>query len=56
MRWRDVGHPEKLLNLLSKQLLLGKVQPKSRVMLDMFDGMVVFRAQKEVEVEVVSEN
>jgi hypothetical protein len=38
MRWRDAGHPEKLLNELSKQMLLGKVQPKSKVMLDVFDG------------------
>lgn len=34
---------KRVLNELSKQLLLGKVQPKSKVILDVFDDVVVFR-------------
>ena len=34
---------KRVLNELSKQMLLGKVQPKSKVILDIFDGVVVFR-------------
>lgn len=34
---------KKVLHELSKQLLLNKIQPKSTVLLDVFDGMVVFR-------------
>ncbi len=41
---------KKVLNELSKQMLLGKVQPKSHVMLDVFDGVVVFRQVAEVEI------
>jgi ATP-dependent Clp protease ATP-binding subunit ClpB len=29
---------------LSKQMLLGKIQPKSHIVLDIFDGKIVFRA------------
>jgi ATP-dependent Clp protease ATP-binding subunit ClpB len=47
---------KKVLNELSKQMLLGKVQPKSKVMLDVFDGQVVFRAPRGVEVAAVVEN
>ncbi|MCU0348486.1 MAG: hypothetical protein MUC59_16220 [Saprospiraceae bacterium] len=46
MRWRE----------LSKQMLLGKVQPKSKVMLDVFVGQVVFRAPRVEEALVLSEN
>jgi hypothetical protein len=35
-----------VLNELSKQMLLGKVQPKGKTMLDVFDGQVVFRARR----------
>ncbi len=41
---------KKVLNELSKQMLLGKVQPKSHVILDVFDGVVVFRQVEEVEI------
>lgn len=34
------------MKLLSKQVLLGKMQPKRKVLLDVFDGMVVFRAPR----------
>jgi ATP-dependent Clp protease ATP-binding subunit ClpB len=34
---------KKVLHELSKQLLLGKILPKSKVLLDVFDGVVVFR-------------
>lgn len=34
---------KRVLNELSKQMLLGKVEPKSKVVLDVFDGVVVFR-------------
>lgn len=34
---------KKILNELSKQMLLGHVQPNSKVTLDVFDGVVVFR-------------
>jgi ATP-dependent Clp protease ATP-binding subunit ClpB len=34
---------KKVLNELSKQMLLGKVNPGSHVVLDIFDGVVVFR-------------
>jgi ATP-dependent Clp protease ATP-binding subunit ClpB len=47
---------KKVLNELSRQMLLGKVQPRSKVMLDVFDGQVVFRAPREVEAVAVSEN
>ncbi len=47
---------KKVLNELSKQMLLGKVQPKSKVLLDVFDGMVVFRAPRVEEAVVLSEN
>ena len=35
---------KRVLNELSKQMLLHKVQPQSQVVLDVFDGKVVFRA------------
>ena len=54
---------KKVLNELSKQMLLGKVQPKSKVMLDVFDGQclsrffgMVFRAPRVEEAIVLSEN
>ncbi len=47
---------KKVLNELSKQMLLGKVQPKSKVLLDVFDGHVVFRAPRVEEAVVLSEN
>jgi ATP-dependent Clp protease ATP-binding subunit ClpB len=47
---------KKVLNELSKQMLLGKVQPKTKVMLDVFDGHVVFRAPRVEEAILVSEN
>lgn len=34
---------KRVLNELSKQMLLGKVKPKSKVILDVFDDVVVFR-------------
>ncbi len=37
---------KKVLHELSKQLLLNKIQPKSKVLLDVFDGTVVFRQGK----------
>lgn len=44
---------KKILNELSKQMLLGKVQPKSKVVLDVFDGQIVFRAPRAEEKTVV---
>ena len=41
---------KKVLNALSKQMLEGKVQPHSHVLLDVFDGVVVFRQVAEVEI------
>ena len=41
---------KKVLNELSKQMLLGKVLPKTKVMLDVFDGKVVFREPRKEEV------
>ena len=38
-----------VLNELSKQILLGKVQPKSQVVLDAFDDKIVFRAPRKGE-------
>ncbi|MCB9292172.1 MAG: ATP-dependent chaperone ClpB [Lewinellaceae bacterium] len=35
---------KRVLNELSKQMLLNKVKPKSHIVLDVFDGQVVFRA------------
>lgn len=35
---------KKVLHELSKQILLGKVNPKSHVVLDVFDDKIVFRA------------
>ncbi len=37
---------KKVLHELSKQLLLNKIQPKSKILLDVFDGTVVFRQPK----------
>ena len=43
---------KKVLNELSKQILLGKIDQNEPVVLDVFDGVVVFRkAIKEEEVE-----
>ncbi len=47
---------KKILNELSKQMLLGKVAPKSSVVLDVFDGKVVFRAPRKEEEAVTIEN
>jgi len=38
------GIQKKVLNELSKQMLLGKVQPKTKVILDVFDGQCLSRA------------
>ena len=35
---------KRVLNALSKQMLEGRVKPNSRVVLDVFDDEVVFRA------------
>jgi len=43
---------KKVLNELSKQLLLKKVEPKSHVVLDVFDGKVVFRQPRPAELEI----
>ena len=45
---------KKVLNEMSKQILLRKVQPKSRVILDAFDDKLVFRAPLKKEEAVVS--
>lgn len=42
---------KKVLNELSKQMLLRKVVPNSRVVLDVFDDQIVFRQPIEKEVE-----
>lgn len=42
---------KKVLNELSKQMLLRKVLPNSRVVLDVFDDQIVFRQPIEKEVE-----
>ena len=47
---------KKVLNELSKQMLLGKVLPKSRVLLDVFDGQVVFREPRKEEATTLVEN
>ncbi len=39
---------KRVLNQLSKQMLLGDVQPKSRLVLDVFDDVVVFRQPTKV--------
>ncbi len=44
---------KKVLNELSRQMLLGKIQPGSNIVLDIFDGVVVFR-QPVREDELVS--
>jgi ATP-dependent Clp protease ATP-binding subunit ClpB len=44
---------KKVLNELSRQLLLGKVVPKSRIILDVFDGRMVFRKPRVDEVATV---
>ncbi|MFN7118538.1 MAG: hypothetical protein ACK4TA_17200 [Saprospiraceae bacterium] len=36
--------------LIIKQMLEGKVHPNSHVILDVFDGVVVFRQVEEVEI------
>ena len=45
---------KKVLKQLSKQILLGQVQPGSHIVLDIFDGVVVFR-QAIKEEEVIAE-
>jgi ATP-dependent Clp protease ATP-binding subunit ClpB len=42
---------KKVLNELSKQMLLKKVNPKDHVVLDVFDGKVVFRQPRPAEIE-----
>jgi ATP-dependent Clp protease ATP-binding subunit ClpA len=39
----------KVLNELSKQMLPGKVKPKEKMLLDVFDGQVVFREPRAAE-------
>lgn len=46
---------KKVLNELSKQMLLRKVVPNSRVVLDVFDDQIVFRQPIEKEVEQLEE-
>ncbi|MBK8700621.1 MAG: ATP-dependent chaperone ClpB [Saprospiraceae bacterium] len=41
---------KKVLHALSKQLLLNKIQPKSKILLDVFDGTVVFRQPDKVAI------
>ncbi len=41
---------KKVLNALSRQMLEGKVRPNSHIILDVFDGVVVFRQPEEVEI------
>lgn len=43
----------KVLNELSRQMLLGKIKPGSRIIFDVFDGVIVFRqmSNKDVEIE-----
>lgn len=41
---------KKVLNALSKQMLEGKVHPNSHIILDIFDGIVVFRQPEAVEI------
>ncbi len=43
---------KKVLNELSKQMLLKKVNPKDHVVLDVFDGKVVFRQPRPAELEI----
>ena len=40
---------KKVLNELSKQMLLNKIKPKSRIILDVFDGTFVFRQPAKAE-------
>jgi ATP-dependent Clp protease ATP-binding subunit ClpB len=40
---------KRILKELSKQMLLNKIQPKSHVLLDVFDDTVVFRQPKQVD-------
>jgi len=46
---------KKVLNELSKQMLLGKVKPKETVVMDAFEGGVVFRAPIREEAKVAME-
>jgi ATP-dependent Clp protease ATP-binding subunit ClpB len=43
---------KQVLNRLSDELLLGKIQPKDHIVMDVFDNMVVFRQPREAETEV----
>ena len=43
---------KKVLKELSKQLLLGKIKPKSHIVLDIFDGKIVFREPINEELEL----
>jgi len=45
---------KKVLNELSKQMLLGKIPAGSQIVLDVFDGVVVFRQPVREEEEVAS--
>jgi ATP-dependent Clp protease ATP-binding subunit ClpB len=40
---------KRVLKELSKQMLLNKIQPRSQILLDVFDGTVVFRQPKQTE-------
>jgi ATP-dependent Clp protease ATP-binding subunit ClpB len=40
-----------VLNQLSKEILAGKVTAESVILLDCFDGQLVFRNQEKVEIE-----
>ncbi len=40
---------KKVLNNLSKQLLLNEIKPKSHIVMDVFDGKVVFRQPRKVD-------
>lgn len=40
---------KKVLNNLSKQMLLNKIVPKSHIVMDVFDGKVVFRQPRKVD-------
>ena len=43
---------KQVLNRLSDELLLGKIQPKDHIVMDVFDNMVVFRQPREAEIEM----
>ncbi len=43
---------KKVMNQISKNMLLNEIKPKSRVVMDVFDGKVIFRAPTAAEVAV----